>query len=64
MIARKLTFWKSNARLRAAVQVMQEVDNSVPLAEQSSGTAQNLLDVIMQAYRHRMERAQNLQSGY
>lgn len=33
-------------------------------AEQSSGTAQNLLDVIMQAYRHRMERAQNLQSGY
>ena len=33
-------------------------------AEQSSGTTQNLLDVIMQAYRHRMERAQNLQSGY
>ena len=33
-------------------------------AEQSSGTAQNLLDVIMQAYRHRMERAQNLQSDY
>lgn len=33
-------------------------------AEQSSGTAQNLLDVIMQAYRYRMERAQNLQSGY
>lgn len=33
-------------------------------AEQSSGPAHNLLDAIMQAYRYRMERAQNLQSGY
>lgn len=30
MVAKSL-FWKSNARLRTAMQVMQAVDDSVPL---------------------------------
>lgn len=35
----------------------------VCFAERDSGTAQNLLDMIMQAYRYRMERAQSFQTG-
>lgn len=35
----------------------------VCFAERDSSTAQNLLDMIMQAYRYRMERAQSFQTG-
>lgn len=36
----------------------------VCFAEHDSGMAQNLLDMIMQAYRYRMERVQDFETGY
>lgn len=36
----------------------------VCFAERDSGTAQNLLDMIMQAYRYRIERVQSFQTGH
>lgn len=58
---------QSTANAEAAVVLERQYGSysvKICFAEQSSSKPQNLLDAIMQAYRYRMERAQNLQSGY